>query len=271
MGRRTFHTHALARIDQRPFDVYAVDGYTRTGEKALENVKIALCGHEVRAAWDRDRDFDTNPNNITCPTCNKKLAQAAIKARPDGAGRLEIIADKAARGGFRHAGGSKVVLEGEVIGYVGFEDHAWRIYPLMIERWDDKAEAGGPYVRNAPRPMDKDGSISSLDRSYRPPPSVPRYRSKEAAALACEQAYLQGLLKTGAQLHQEAAEYAKAAQESADRRSALVAERLAEKSQTLNALDEILNTKTLSNFQRQGLMNAIALVERHKVTAYETD
>lgn len=266
MGRAR-HTHALDRIIQREFPVYGLH-HTPTTEKVVEDVKVAVCGHEVRASWDHDRDFDDNHNNVSCPTCNKKLAQAALKARPPGSGRLLIEADKAAKGYFRHNGGSKVILNGEVIGYVGYQDHGWRLYPLMLERYDDKARAGGAYVRNSPTPLKTDGTTQARALYEYLGRDVFAFKSKEAAALGCEQQHRAGLMLTEAQLWAEANAAEITAQAEQAAREQRKAERQAAKDETLQGLNEILERETLSNFQRQALMTAIAKVEAQKVTGY---
>lgn len=261
MGRRTLHTHVLDRVEPRAFSVRDPVLHTNTGETVVEDVRIGVCGYEVRSSWARTRDFDSNLNNITCPDCNKKLAKRAIQAR-ESLESLEIKADKQARGGFRFQGGYQVLLAGETIGYVGYEDHAWRIYPLTLEHYDERARAEGPYALNDQRPLNQDGSTAARGLYKYLAQSVLSFKSKEAAALGCEDAFRQGLLKTGPALLAEHARYRRDAAREAQARAARRAEGEAAKTETLAGLEEILARESLSNFQRQALMNAIDVVRK---------
>ncbi|USN16144.1 hypothetical protein PAPPERLAPAPP_04030 [Brevundimonas phage vB_BpoS-Papperlapapp] len=264
MGRAR-HTHALDRVVQEKFTVFT-DNHTPTGRKEIEDVRIAVCGYSIRAKWDTDHTFDERANNITCPTCNKKTAARLIKARPSSAPKLTIEADKSARGGFRHEGGSRVLFDGEAVAYVGYQDHFWRIYPLEIERYDSQAKADGPYVRNATMPMDDSGATATRSLYAYLGNEVLRYRSKEAAALACEAYVASGWLKTGPQLHAEHAQHRAAAEAAAQARETRRQARQALQDETLEALNDILARETLTNFQRQGLMNAIVVVGQRRMT-----
>lgn len=259
MGRRARHTHALDRVEPRAFPVRDPNLHTNTGESVVEDVRFGVCGYEVRSSWESPRDFDSNLNNITCPDCNKKLAKRAIAAR-DSLESLEIVPDKEARGGFRFQGGYRVLLAGETIGYVGYEDHAWRIYPLTLEHHDARARADGPYALNDQRPLTKGGTTAARGLYKYLAQDVLSFKSKEAAALGCEDAFRQGLLKTGPALLAEHAEHRVVAAREAQARAARQAEQEAAQAETLAGLEEILARETLSNFQRQALMSAIDVV-----------
>jgi hypothetical protein len=273
MGR-AHHTHLIASEAPREYTVWDPD-LLDMGAKEVDTELTALCGETTRAKWDnhggRPR-FIQDASRVSCPKCNKKIAAAALKARPAGAPKLTAVQDKEAKGGFRYKQGWKVLLGDEAIGYVGYEEHAWRIYPLQIERYDDKAKAAGPYIRNTNGVLTRDGEVGSKHfGSWRLPNEALSFDSKEAAILGCEAQFNAGVLKTGPQLF---ADYARATEEArirAREQTRKRDERQERKDETLAALREILEKETLSNFQRMGLMNAIADIEKKKIETWSLE
>lgn len=265
-------THRIASRSPREYTVWDPD-LLAMNAKEVDDELTALCGETMRAAWNtppRAR-FVEGDARVTCPKCNKKIATLALKARPAGAPKLEAVQDKEAKGGFRYKQGWKVLLDGETIAYVGYEEHGWRIYPLQIESYDDKAKADGPYIRNTHGVLAKDGEVVSKGWRHYLPNEALSFTSREAAMLACEAQFAAGVLKTGPQLFAErkianAEARARAAEQRARRD-----ERQQRKDDTLAALNEILEKETLSNFQRMGLMNAIADIEKKKVEVWSLE
>lgn len=259
---RTQHSHMIASEAPKQFKTWD----SRTGHESAEfedDIELtAMCGETTRGSWNLKQSwskFTYDGAHISCPKCNKKIAQAQIKARSADRPALTAEADPEAKGGFRHKQGWKVLLGSELIGYVGFEEHAWRIYPLQIESYDEKAKESGPYIRNARGVLDRDGDTGSKAfGSWSLPAKSLHYKSKEAAMLGCEAMYASGILKSGPQLFAEREEANARAQVAMAERRQKESDKTERRNDTLAALQEILDKETLSNFQRMGLMNAIA-------------
>ena len=223
-------------------------------------MEVALCGEKQRTDWmHRPSDhFQTDEGHVTCPACLKKLAARKLKAlRASGAGpALALEPDPEARGGFRHGQGTRVLLDGELVGYVGYQDHHWRVYPLVVETYDDEAKANGPYARLCYQPLGPDGRPASHSM-YGLRSEVPRYKTKLDAAMACVELREKGWLKPGPELLADhAAEVAEAAaereayrQEARDRRAALET--------TLAGLRSIARLNSLSDEEHAALHAAI--------------
>jgi len=222
----------------------------------------ALCGYVTRAQWNKRRNLfyegAENERFVSCPICNKKAAAARLKARPAGAPVLTMEQDKTAKGHFRYQGGWKALQDGVLIAYLGFEDHAWRVYPLYLGHHDGETREQDRGLVGTP--LNDDGEDGRRDHYYRL--YAARYKSKEAALLAAGEFRAGGFLKTEVELFAARAEALKANRAWADERQRKFDEREQTRNDTLLALKEIFERESLSNFQRQGLMTAIAKFEK---------
>lgn len=239
------------------FDVYAPDGYTKTGGQELRDVDAAICGFEspVRCTWNYFTDEDAR---VSCPACLKKMAAARLKGFA-GAQRLAAVKDETAYGHFRHKQGWRATLDGETIAYLGYQEHAWRVYPLILETWDEQAKADGPYVRNTAQPLDQHDRVASGGlHAYLSRQGDGAYKTRDDALMACLALAERGVLKTGARLIADAAASHRA--HAAERAAYKVRRTAAEQARTdtLVGLEEILDKETLTNFQRSALLEAIS-------------
>ena len=256
MSRRV-HYHLLARRETRPheFDKYEPG---KTSYWADAEFVASLCGEEYRVGGYGAGLVIEKLDRVTCPTCLRKSARAKLKARAPDAPKLSIEQDKELRGGFRYNQGWKALVDGEWVAVLGYQEHAWRIYPLTAE----KSDGGELIVKNTYGVLGKEGYVLSRGLYSYLGSDALDFGTKEDALLACEGLRASGRLKTSAELIQE--------YHARVRRNILAADRLRrERSEaeqlrldTIEALNEILEKETLSNFQRQGLMTAIARFER---------
>ncbi|USN15349.1 hypothetical protein KIKIMORA_02030 [Brevundimonas phage vB_BpoS-Kikimora] len=263
MGRM-LHSHVQDRTAKDSFSVYADDGRTRIGS-AEEDVLVAACGERLRVRdvdnrrWNRFYPREES-DRASCPACHKRLGQRALKNRPS----LELVGDPEVRGVFRSKSGSWVRRNGETIALVAYEDRAWRVYPLTINARDDAVTQG--YL-----PLAREDGTASRSLHSGLDPDAMAFKAKELAALACEDLHDAGRLNTEAELREQQARIkARNAAATVRREQRMQAQRV-EKDDTLAALNEILETESLSNFQRQGLMTAIAWIEKREVTGYVND
>lgn len=266
MGRM-LHSHVQDRTAQESFAVYGDDGRTRIGS-AQEAVLVAACGERIRMRDVDDRRWNRfypaeEHTRASCPACHKRLGQRALKARPEGAPALELVSDPEARGLFRSKSGSWVKLNGEPIALVAYEDRAWRIYPITVNT-DDDAFAPSHW------PLAMEGDTAGRGR-YGLEADALAFKAKELAALTCETLHREGRLKTVPQLREQRARIARRNAEATVRLNQRIAAEQAEKDDTLAALAEILESETLSNYQRQGLMTALTWIGKREVTGYVND
>jgi hypothetical protein len=258
MGRG-LHRHLIARRETRPFEFDKFEP-PKTPYWGEAEFLVALCGEEHRlGSWRNDR-FLEEPNHVTCPQCRTKMARAKLKARPADAAKLTLEQDKEARGGFRHQQGWKALVDGEAVAILGYEEHYWRIYPYVTKRDDETKEVK---VVNSHGVLLEDHTTGSRFSSmgYRLPGKALRWTTKEDALMACEGLRQEGVLKTAPELLAEYAENVRANEAWAAERRRKAAERNSEITDTVEGLKEILAKETLSNFQRQALMTAIATFE----------
>lgn len=258
MGR-AHHYHWLKTRLPREYDVWSDAEGRWLEQKEVDDELTAICGYNTRSKWVRDgRTFATEKKHVTCPKCRTKLAKEALKARSADAPKLAVERDPDARGGFRYKQGWRAVVDGEAVAILGFEEHAWHIYPFVARRPDDEH----PEVRvvNTHGVLTESGTTASRGLS-RLPSSALSFKTKEDALLAAGDLRAAGKLKTAPELlveyHANQVEWARLNAE----RKQKDAERGEKNRDTLEALREILAKETLSNFQREGLMNAIAVYE----------
>jgi hypothetical protein len=252
MGRAN-HTHFEVGREYRDDKVGAWEIPPNPRIESREYV-LFLCGHAALTEnnWNR---YDTNPKYVTCPACLKKLAKQALRQRPADAAKLEAVKDPDAKGNFRYQQGYKALLNGEVIAYLGYEDHHWRVYPLTIYHSEDD-EVPQPYVRNARRPMNEDGGQSDYSDRWLNSRAA-AFKTRDDALMACERLFAEGKLKTAERLLREhVEEQAKWAIESAARRQRR-ADADKARAELLEALQEVLDQHPLSNFQRMGIVAAL--------------
>jgi hypothetical protein len=255
---RGHHRHLLARRETRP---YEFDAYEpgKTPYWADAEFVIALCGQEYRVSgWGADSVIEDR-DYVTCPACRRKKARQELRARPAGAAVLTMEQDKEAKGGFRYQQGWKALVNGVQVAILGYEDHGWRIYPLRA--FNDDQERG-LHVRNAYHPIDDEGLEAGRTRDYRLPSSALNFRTKEEALMACEDLRARGKLKTAPERLHAYAEAVRRRDAWAKSERTRVETAEQNRLETLEALNEILEKETLSNFQRQGLMTAIARFEK---------
>jgi hypothetical protein len=257
MGRG-LHRHLIARRETRPFEFDKFEP-PKTPYWGEAEFLVAVCGEEHRVgSWKNDR-FLEEASHITCPQCRTKIAKALLKQRPADAPKLSLEADKDARGGFRNSQGWKALVDGEPVAILGYEEHAWRIYPFAASKKDD----GEIKVANTYGVLLKDHSTGSRfdSRGYRLPSSALEFKTKEDALMACEGLRLEGVLKTPTEVLADYHERQAEAKVWNENRRRKLAARDEKNRNTLEALREILGKETLSNFQREGLLNAIELYE----------
>lgn len=256
MARPSRHIHAKREERAKEYHVYAPNGHEITGQEiGVEGV--AECGYAGRI--DKDRTwgvrFADEGGTVTCPACNKKLGARLMRERQRAGGpALDVVLDTEAQGGFRYQQGYKVNLDGETIAYVGYEEHGWRLYKLVV----DGEEGAAPVVRNSRRPVDEAGAICSLSwgRIY----GAVKFPSRDHAALAAE-AYLRaGKIKTGAALLKEQAENADELRRLKAERERRVAQAEDRRREVLEGLREVL-ALDLNNQQRDAVVAAIEQIE----------
>lgn len=255
MARPGRHIHAKREERAKEYAVYAPNGWEKTGtEPGVEGV--AACGYAGRIDQDRSSvRFADEGGLVTCPACNKKLGAQLMRERQRAGGpALDIVLDAQATGGFRYKQGYKVNLDGETIGYIGYEEHAWRLYKLVIA----PERGGGEVVRNAHHPVEESGETCSL--SWGRIRDAAKFPSRDHAALAAE-AYLRaGKIKTGAALRAERAEANAAYEKKQAERQAREAQAGDRKREVLGGLREVL-TLDLNNQQRDSVVAAIEQIE----------
>lgn len=257
MGRAR-HRHWLREARPREYDIWDVSGTRTTGATETDNELIALCGYGGRAKYDREgRSFTTDQEWVTCPQCRSKLAKAALKARPAGSAELKMERDPTAKGGFRYQQGWRALIDGEVVAILGYQEHGWRIYPFIARKDDDDVLE----VTNTYSPLGEDGSTIEQTRSYHLASGALLFKTKDDALMACEEWRAKGVLKTKPELIVEWHRTAEENRRWREQRRREREEKDTQNRETLDALREILAKETLSNFQRQGLMTAIAAFE----------
>lgn len=244
MSRGT-HTHLLEKTQVQSTEIGAWEVPPNPRRVDVE-INVALCGSEGRVNYTGHR-VSTNPKFVDCPKCNQRLAKQAMQARAPDAPKLELVQDKEAKGPFRYKQGWRALLGGEHIAFLGYEDHGWRVYHVGINGEDRTSLAVG-YA------LDEDGS-SGRRGVYGI--TAARYRSKEQALLAAEAFRSAGKLLTLDELKRERAETAARYRDAQLERDRRKAERAKERDDAIEALREILESQSLSNFQRQGVMTAI--------------
>lgn len=247
MSRR-LQFHLLERTEIRPVPTGLWD-HPPTDETEDREFKIAVCGEE--SSYD-SRSYLTEARHVTCPACHQKLAKAALKARGADEPKLTLVQDKAAKGGFRYQGGWRALVDGEHVAYLGFEDHYWRIYRLGLNDKRDLVVGS---------PMNDDGTAGERTHTYHRVEAA-RYKSKESALLVV------GDLRASKHLHtfQELLDGRKRAEQAWVQRRARIDAQHAEEEEarndTLRALKELHARDDLTNFQRAGLLTAIAHYEK---------
>lgn len=255
MGR-ALHRHLIARRETRPFEFDKFEA-PKTPYWGEAEFLVALCGEEHRVgSWNSDR-FIEEAKHVSCPQCRTKIARAALKARPADAAKLTLERDSELKGGFRYGQGWVAHIDGVPIAVLGYEEHEWRVYPYYVSRDD----AGAVAVKNHYSPLTEEGRTATKGMFYRLPGGTLGYRTKEDALLACEGLRAKGFIKPPAQLLEENAEGQRANAVWAEEQRRKTAERNQGISDTIEGLKEILEKETLSNFQRQALMTAIASFE----------
>jgi hypothetical protein len=251
-------------IERREMRPHEFNRYEPGKESYVQDCEffVAVCGESHRiGSWGPEhdrRDWTEEENYVSCPKCRTKLAKAALKARPADAPKLTLARDPEARGGFRYKQGWRALVDGETVAILGFEEHSWHIYPLVVRRPDD--EHPDLRVINSHGVLTESGTTASRGM-FRLPNTALCYKTKEDALLAAGDLRVSGKLKTAPELltqyHADQEEWAR---QSAERKRK-DGERDQTNRETLDALREILAKETLSNFQRQGLVNAIEMVE----------
>lgn len=257
----------MARANHSHFEIHretrtVIDGQyehpPRPEERQVEFV-TNRCGGEVRVEYKWNR-HTTDPKHVDCPACLKKMASDRLKALGEVTLRLEP--DKAVRYTVCRTGTNNKVFEGDVhIGYVGYEDHKWRVYPLAYRHDLDK-----PEISMSREPLAEQGTAGrghyGLDRD------ALSFPTKVDAMLECGELRAAGRLKTVEEIKTE--RRAQAARWAAEqkRRQQQVDMAEQERLETVTALQEIFEKETLTNFQRTGLMTAIA---RYVAEAPESD
>lgn len=254
---RAHHYHLIAGRETRPFEFNKWEP-PKTPYWGEAEFIIALCGEEHRVgSWKSDR-FLEDEKHVTCPQCRAKIARAKLKARPADAPKLTLERDPDACGGFRFKQGWRAVVDGEAVAILGFEEHAWHIYPFVARGPDDE----NPQVRvtNTRGVLTESGTTASRGL-FRLPSAALSFKTKEDALIAAGDLRADGKLKTAPELlveyHANQVEWARLNA----KRKQKDAERDQKNRDTLEALREVLAKETLSNFQREGLMNAIAVYE----------
>lgn len=254
---RGFFRHLEA--DRKPADRKIGGAFGEPAVTVADEEIKAYCGELLWASSTYNKAV-TDESSVTCPKCRKKLANGRLKTANAGGLSLSMEADKTAKGSFRHAGGWKAFVGGDLVAYLGFQEHYWRVYPLRL---GDPQEGGGAEVVNSRDPLHESGSIASLgSRSWHLESGTLRYPSKEEALLACVGLREQGFLKTGTELRAERdADLVRWRVENAARKKAKAeAQELLD--ETLAGLAELMERSDLSNFQRQAAANAIALLKK---------
>lgn len=254
MGRG-LHRHFLAQRVTRPYEFDKFEP-PKTPYWADAEFLIALCGEESRVgSWGTER-FLEEPKHVTCPQCRTKLSRAALKERPADAPKLQLVQAKDARGGFRNHQGWQALVDGEAVAIVGFEEHKWRIYPFVARK---NEETGRLEVINTHGVLLEDNTTGSRFSSagYRLPSKALGWLTKEDALMGCEPLRASGVLKTEPELLAEYLENQRVHAQWISERDRKVVALDQKNRETLEALREVLEKETLSNFQRQGIMTAI--------------
>lgn len=250
MGRAS-HCHFEVKREPRTVNDGQHERPPRDETREVEFI-IYRCGEAARAEWKWHR-HSTDPKYVDCPACLKKMATDRWKA--SGVTNLRLEPDKTAQNIHCRSGTINKVFEDDVhIGYVGYEDHSWRIYPLSY-RYD----IDNPTVTINSGPLAEEGT--AYRGHYGLDQDALRFSTKVDAMLDSGLLRAAGRLKTAAEI--EAARRAYLARSAAEdkQRQQLLDTIEAERQDTLLALQEIFEKETLSNFQRTGIMNAIARLE----------
>lgn len=249
---RAHHRHLLVRTETRSHEFNRFEP-GKTAYVADAEFKIALCGEEGRVGGYGHERIIEEAQAVSCPVCRTKLAKQALKARPADAPKLSLEQDKGAKGGFRHEQGWKARIDGVPVAIIGYQEHSWRVYPYACRKNDDDVLE----VVNTYGPMSKDGDTVALGSYFRLRGGALGFNTKEDALIACEGLRASGVLKTAPELIAGHHAMVQANDEWHARRERERAEAATRNRNTLEALREILAKDTLSNFQRQGLMDAI--------------
>lgn len=225
--------------------------HLQTGEMAEQYGKpqhVLLCGIEPSFLNTTTQD----PARVTCPDCSRALAAKALAERGADAPALALVKwdGKSYYSRFTYA----IMYGGEHVGWIGLEGAygkaKWLITIITTENEDDdKIKMGYQLEEERGNP----GHTYSVKLTY---------ASKEAALADVPRLIEAGRLKSAATTIREAKEW----REELARRRARNAEQDAEEAQvkadTLAGLQEIAalaeaGSIVLSNFQREGLSNAI--------------
>lgn len=250
MGRAN-HCHFDVKREVRTVIDGEYEHPPRREERQVEFVTYR-CGQDARVEYKWNR-HTTNPNHVDCPACLKKMANDRLKTL--GKVNLRLEPDKSVRPNSCRTGTTNKVFENDVhIGYVGYEDHKWRVYPLSY-RYD----LDQPRVAMNREPLAETGTAGrghyGLDRD------ALGFPTKVDAMLECGVFRAAGRLKTAAEIEAARRAYHLRSVAEEKQRQQLRDTMEAERQDTLLALQEIFEKETLSNFQRTGIMNAIARLE----------
>jgi hypothetical protein len=252
---RGHHTHFELSRETRSVNDGLWEHPLKDMTKDVE-VVLTKCGEEHRTdrKWQRNT---VEPTHVTCPACLKKMAKDALRDRSADAPKLRMEADKTIKGCFRHNGGWRAYVGDDLVAYLGYEDHGWRIYPLAWIMGENGRPSG---VRNDWLPLgDQHGYVErSMHYGLK---NALRFPTKDDALLACEDLRANGRLQTEPEILTEREVQKRRAKQVGEQRQREAAEAEQHRNDTLEALREILEKETLSNFQRQGLITAMRQFE----------
>lgn len=257
MGRVN-HIHLLDRSKTEPFE-YDLSEPGKTPYWAERTTNIAVCGLEGFADYKWMR-FCVDPAAVSCPACLKKMAKAKLAGRDPQAPRLRAEIDPEAKGGFRHQQGYKAFVGDELVGYLGYEDHHWRVYSLVLLHDGSVANDRAPLTES---------SRGRVDIMGRLPADTLHYPTRDDALLACAELRGLGRLKTAAELGQELRDAEQRWEEQQLKRRRARAQKEELRDATLAGLVSIRDELSLSNLQRAAIETAIERFTPH--TAQDSD
>jgi hypothetical protein len=181
---RAHHRHMIERREMRPHEFNGTSPARILCPEIASFSSRSVASRIESVPGDRKHDrrnWTEEENYVSCPKCRTKLAKAALKARPADAPKLTLERDPDARGGFRYKQGWRALVDGETVAILGFEEHSWHIYPLVVRRPDDEH----PEVRviNSHGVLTESGTTASRGM-FRLPNTALCFKTKEDALLA---------------------------------------------------------------------------------------
>ncbi|AFU88121.1 hypothetical protein CcrColossus_gp251 [Caulobacter phage CcrColossus] len=206
---------------------------------------LTKCNDRLRADYRWYRTT-TKESHVDCPKCLTKLSKERLKARVGGP-RLRLEKSEERIFAARHGTTNAVYVDDVLVGYVAKADKQWRVYPLIPDG-DQVIVSGRPLAEVGTAPID---SYGRYDRE------ALGYKTKDDALLACEELRSSRRLKAAEEViaDRKAAEQRWEDREAKRKAEALTAAH--RRRETLEALQDILATHPLTNYQRQGLVTAI--------------